>query len=85
MILFAVVLFGTVNLFSFSVPGRHHRDRHRLGVRRPVNWQQRTPHSPNNRIQAVHQIALTPIAICFQFAPSLIARHGTLPVPPALK
>jgi hypothetical protein len=29
------------------------------------------------------QMAFTPIAICFQFAPSEMARHGTEPVPPA--
>lgn len=27
----------------------------------------------------------TPMAICFQFVPSLTARHGTDPVPPALR
>src|ERR1017187_10365254 len=101
MIVFGVVLFCTVNLLSFSVPGRHYRDRNRLGVRRPVNWQQRTSHPPNDWIQTVHlvffcltwepsndasnQIAFAPIATCFQFAPSLMAMHGTEPVPPALK
>ena len=30
-------------------------------------------------------MALTPMAICFQLVPSLMARHGTLPVPPALR
>jgi len=36
--------------------------------------------------QSIHtQTAFAPIAICFQFVPSLIARHGTAPVPPALK
>ena len=26
----------------------------RLGVRRPVNWQQRTPHPPNDWKQSIH-------------------------------
>ena len=56
MILFGVVLFAIVNLLRLPIPGRHHRDRHRLGVRRPVNWQQRTPHPPNDWIQAVHLV-----------------------------
>ena len=30
------------------------------------------------------QIAFAPIAICFQFVPSLNARHRTDPVPPAV-
>src|ERR1035441_1856229 len=57
MIVFGVVSFGTVNLLSFSVPGRHYRDRNRLGVRWPVNWQQRTPPPPNDWIQAVHLVS----------------------------
>src|SRR6185436_13343140 len=36
-----------------------------------------------SRISA--QIAFAPMAICFQFVPSLIARQGTLPVPPVLR
>ena len=31
------------------------------------------------------QMQLAPMATCFQFVPSLMARHGTLPVPPALR
>ena len=31
------------------------------------------------------QMALLPMATCFQFVPSEMARHGTLPVPPADK
>ena len=56
MIVFGVVLFGTVNLLRFAAPGRHHGDSNRLGVRRPVNRQQRTPHPPNDWIQAVHLV-----------------------------
>jgi hypothetical protein len=33
----------------------------------------------------IGQMAFAPIAICFQLVPSLMARHGTEPVPPALK
>jgi hypothetical protein len=54
MIFFGVVLFAILNLLTFPVPGRHYRDRRRLGVRRPVNWQQRTPHPPNDWKQSIH-------------------------------
>ena len=53
---FGVVLFAIFHLLGFPIPGRHHRDRRRLGVRRPVNRQQRTPHPPNDWIQAVHLV-----------------------------
>src|ERR1041385_6463208 len=63
--------------------GRHRRRRRR----RPgiiILDDERTPRPPNDGIQAGH-IAFAPIAICFQFVPSLNARHGTAPVPPALR
>jgi len=44
------IVTAEANLLRFSVPGRHHRDRRGLGVRRPVNWQQWTPHPPNDGI-----------------------------------
>jgi len=31
------------------------------------------------------QMALMPMATCFQFVPSLTARHGMPPVPPAVR
>src|ERR1019366_7538383 len=85
MILIGVVLFAFFPLLRFPFPGRHHGDRRRLGVRLPVNWQQRTPHPPNDWIQTVHQMQFAPSAICFQLVPSENATHRTPPVPPALR
>ena len=86
MFLFWILLFCDLALRHPLVTVDSNRHRHGLGVRRPVNWQQRTPHPPNDWKKASHvQMAFAPIAICFQFVPSLTARHGTEPVPPALK
>src|SRR5204863_5852555 len=64
--------------------GRHRgRRRRRPGV--IILDDERTPRPPNDRIQPLASVAHThiafaPIAICFQFVPSLNARHGTAPV-----
>lgn len=59
------------------------REFHRLGRRRRFA-EQSPPLPPDDGIEPVHigHSALTPMATCFQLVPSLIARHGTLPVPP---
>ena len=96
----AIVRFGNYrrfNLWCFH----HGLNRHGLVAvrkdfgrhRRNVLNHQRTPLSPNDWIQFVHkwpmrlasQIVFAPMAICFQNAPSETARHGTAPVPPAVR
>jgi hypothetical protein len=54
--LLSVVLFAAFHLLRLPTPGRNYRDRNRLGVRRPVNWQQRTPHPPNDWKQSAHEL-----------------------------
>jgi hypothetical protein len=50
MFLLGVVFYGIPVRFGIDATSRNYRDRRRLGVRWPVNWQQRTPHPPNDWI-----------------------------------
>ena len=59
---------------------RHCGRNRRSGI---INRKQRAPGASNDRKQVVHQMAFAPMATCFQFEPSEMARHGTEPEPPA--
>jgi hypothetical protein len=48
MMIFGSVLFTILDLLGLPIPGRKHRDRRRLGVRRCLYRQQRTPYPPND-------------------------------------
>src|ERR1035441_7675739 len=56
MLLFWILLFHDLDLRHPLVTVDRNRHRHRLGVRRPVNWQQRTPHPPNDWKQSAHEL-----------------------------